>query len=173
METWETTTQSWCAVNVADAKGNTKAKMVGGRVGARVQLTHDEREELNEDVAADPAVDFFRNGFLRPVRGVPEDVMERFREETRPQGGLTAEEMLALFEKNGAPFHHAIKNLNEPALRSLREIAADADASTSQVAAIDEYLAKYVISGPDGKGARLTAADQQIRQQPAGVSGVA
>ncbi len=87
IETWETTTNSQCAINRYDKRGGEKAIVVGGQAGKRAQVTTSEREELNEERAATPELDIFRNGYLRPVRNVPQDVLDRFETETKQYNG--------------------------------------------------------------------------------------
>lgn len=161
-ETWETTTASSCSVNRYSRGGGEKAVLVGGKPGQRVQVTTAEREELNEERAASPDSDIFRNGFLRPVRSVPADVMQRFESETKEQGGLTVEEMMTILDSKGAPFKARVDRLNEAALRRLSDLAPEADATASQLAVIEDALEKFRVS------IRQTETDKALRAGPDG-----
>lgn len=161
VETWETTTESHVVVNRYDRRGGEKGAVVGGVVGKRVQVTTAEREELNEERAATVALDPFRNGYLRPVRNVPEDVMTRFNEETKAVGGMTTEELVAALEsKKGQPFRVFVGKLNEATLRRLATIAPEADASASQLQAIEEALGRFKVT------LNVTEADRLVRADP-------
>lgn len=166
VETWETTTNSVVQINRFDARGGTKADVVGGRTGMRLRVTHEEREELNEDVAASAAMCVFRNGTLRPLNNVPDEVMQRFQDETLRHGGHTAEQLVDALEKRGDTFVTWVDGLNEATLRRLKEIAEAADATASQMNAIDRALSKFQISGPEGSAARQTTADRIVHADP-------
>lgn len=162
IETWETTTASQVVVNRYSRGGGEKGTIAGGQPGQRVQVTTAEREELNEERSASADTDIFRNGFLRPVRNVPEDVMDRFQTETKEQGGLTVEEMMEILDLKGAPFNKRVGALNEAALRRLHQLAPEADAAASQLAAIDEALEKFKVT------IRQTETDRALRAGPDG-----
>jgi hypothetical protein len=142
LETWETTTASVHSINRYNARGDVTGKAFGGRSGMKVQLTADERVDLNEDLAADDTVCIFRNGFLRPVRGVPDDIVERFETVTKQHGGMSTEELInALDTLDGPEFGRYVGRLNQATLIRFQELAKAADARASQVEAIDERLA--------------------------------
>lgn len=165
VETWETTTESQVSVNRYDRRGHEKATVVGGRVGQRVQVTTAEREELNEERCANPAQDIFKNGFLRPIRNVPDEVMERFENETKPHGGLTVEEIVdSLENKKGNAFKAWVNGLNEATLRQVAKLAPEADATASQLAAIEDALENFRVR------LRETQADRELRSAPKGVA---
>jgi hypothetical protein len=162
LETWATTTESVHSVNVYNGRGDKTSKVVGGRAGQRVQLTSDEREDLNEEVAANAAQCIFRNGFLRPVRGVPDDVMERFKTETEPHAGMDAEVLInALDTMDGDQLKAFVDELTPATLHRFRELAGAADARASQVAIIEERL-----NGDGRRQLRETATDKMLRQEP-------
>lgn len=163
METWETTSASQVVVNRYDKRGGEKGVVVGGQPGKRIQLTTEEREGLNEEMAADPGQDIFQNGMLRPVRGVPEDIVMRFETQTKVHGGLNVEELLGLLEtKTGNEFKNAVDALSEATLRRLADLAPEADATSSQMQAIEEALAKFKVQ------IRETEADRINRSGPSG-----
>lgn len=160
IETWETTTESQVSVNRYDKRGGEKAVVAGGRVGQRVQVSTAEREELNEERCSDPKLDIFRNGFLRPVRNIPDEVKERFEKETKPSGGLTVAEIVeALETKKGNAFKTFVNGLNEATLRQVARIAPEADATASQLKAIEEALDGFRVT------IRETEADRQLRAE--------
>ena len=165
LETWETTTASSVVVNRYTRGGGEKGTLVGGKPGQRIQVTTAEREELNEERAAAPDTDIFRNGFLRPVRNVPAEVLERFESETKEQGGLTVEDMMAILEMKGATFKTRVDKLNEAALRRLASLAPEADATASQLQVIEDALEKYKVT------IRQTETDKALRAGPDGGSG--
>lgn len=161
IETWETTTESQVVVNRYDTRGGEKGTVAGQRVGVRVQVTTAEREELNEERCSNPKQDIFRNGQLRPVRNVPDEIMERFEHETKPMGGLTVEEIVdALENKRGNAFKVWVNKLNEPTLRQVAKLAPEADATASQLDAITEALESFRIR------LRETEADKALRAEP-------
>lgn len=160
VETWETTTHSQVAVNRYDKRGGEKATVVGGEPGKRVQVTTAEREELNEERCASREWDPFQNGFLRPVRGVPDEVKSRFETETKVEGGLTTEELMALLEQTGNAFKVKVERLNEATLRRLATLAPEADAKASQLEAISTAMEKFQVT------LRETEAEKQLRSGP-------
>ena len=160
VETWETTTHSQVAVNRYDRKGGEKATVVGGEPGKRVQVTTAEREELNEERSANEKLDPFKNGFLRPIRSVPDEVKQRFETETKPNGGQSTEELMELLGKTGNAFKVAVERLNEPTLRRLQVLAPEADAKASQIEAIETAMEKYKVT------LRETDAEKQLRAGP-------
>jgi len=161
VETWETTTESQVSVNRYDKRGGEKAVCIGGRVGQRVQVTTAEREELNEERCSSANLDIFRNGYLRPVRNVPDEVKQRFEQETKPSGGLTVEEIVnALDQKKGSAFKTWVNGLNEATLRQVARIAPEADATASQLKAIEEALEEFRVRLNE------TAADRALRAEP-------
>lgn len=142
LETWETTTSSVHSINRYNARGDITGKAIGGRPGMKVQLTPDERIDLNEEMAADSAQCIFRNGFLRPIRNCSDEVMERFENETKKTGGMSTEELVdALDSKDGPEFVAYVEKLNQATLIRFRELAEAADARASQMQAIDDRLA--------------------------------
>lgn len=167
IETWETMTDSVVALNLYDRRGGERSRVFGGRVGQQVQLRTDEREELNEERVIDKANDPFRNGFLRPVRNVPADVMTRFEVETKPHGGLTAEEMYeAIAERKGGDFVTWVDGLNEAALHRLEAVAKEADAQASQLEAIAAAKERFAVQLNETQADRLLKADPQIGGEP-------
>jgi len=163
IETWETTTESQVSVNRYDKRGGEKATVVGGRVGQRVQVSTAEREELNEERCSSSALDIFKNGFLRPVRNVPDEIKERFETETKPSGGLTVDEIVeALDTKKGNAFKVWVNALSEATLRQVARIAPEADATASQLKAIEEALENFRVT------IRQTEADKALRAEPQG-----
>lgn len=165
LETWETTTASQVAVNRYTRGGGERSTVSGGKPGMRLQVTTAEREELNEERAADANTDIFRNGFLRPVRNVPAEIVERFEGETKDKGGLTVEEMMALLDLKGVEFSKRVGKLNEAALRRLQALAPEADASTTQVDTINKALERFKVT------IRETETDRALRSGPDGGSG--
>lgn len=167
VETWETTTDSQVSVNRYDRRGGEKAVVAGGRTGQRVQVTTAEREELNEERVTDAKYDIFKNGMLRPVRNVPDEVKERFESETKPHGGLTVAEIVdALESKKGNAFKAWVNNLNEATLRQVAKLAPEADATASQLTAIEDALENFRVR------LRETQADKELRAEPRGTVAV-
>lgn len=160
LETWETTTSSVHSVNRYNARGDVTGKHFGGRPGMKIQLTSDERVDLNEELA-DPPQCIFRNGFLRPIRGVPDEVVERFETVTKQHGGMSAEELIAALETmDGEEFKAYLAPLSQATLHRFRELAEAADARASQIGAIDECLATM------RPMLRETETDKMLRRDP-------
>lgn len=165
LETWETTTHSMVAVNRYDRRGGERAHVVGGEPGRRVQVTSGEREDLNEERSANAEQDPFRNGMLRPVRGVPDEIVARFETETKPRGGLSLEEIVdALETKKAKDFEVWVDQLTEATLRQVAETAPAVDASASQLKTIETALERF-----GHNRLRETDADRQLRSTPTGM----
>ncbi len=160
LEVWETSSHAQVHVWKYDKRGGEVSVVVAGG-GGRIALSTEEREDLNEERAANAEMCVFHNGMLRPVRHVPADAVARFRGKDKA-GGHTTEELVAIFEKNGNPFVSAIRKLNEHSLRrvhALLEAGAIENASQAQVAVVTEAMEPYA------PHLRQTAADRELQRE--------
>jgi len=141
LEVWETATDSTVFVARTDQFGRETLQGVGGRVGAKLQITVEDRE-YNQQKAADPSLDPFLNGLLSPVKvhGAPEQIAS--------PNALSRAEMVAVFAKTGRAFHAALDRItSEVTLRTLRRVASEVDAKQSQIAELDRRLEPFTVVG--------------------------
>lgn len=135
-EVWETTTDGRVWVATTDIRGKVKLVSAGGKTGTRLRISSADRE-ANQDRVIEDLDDPFTNGMLRRV-----DADQNADESTASDQALTTDDLMKLFAKSGMAFQSAVKKLNERNIRRMREMCEAVDASTSQVAFLDAYVAE-------------------------------
>ncbi len=133
-EIWETTTGGRVWVEVTNEKGQPRALSAGGRAGARLRITSEDREIAQERIL-NPDLDPFTNGLLVRI-----DTDQQGDDRTKSVNALNTEQLVEVFAKTGKKFHDAVDSFNELTVRRLLAIAKDVDATNSQIT----YLEKAV-----------------------------
>lgn len=132
METWETTVETNIYLRKTDQRGREIPLSVGGRVGAKLVISTEDRV-LNQDLVADAQWDPFTNGMLMPVRVSEEGL--------RNSNMLTRDDLVGLLAKSGASFKKAVSQIDSVVtLQRLHALAKDLDAKPSQMAVIEAAL---------------------------------
>lgn len=153
-EIWETTTDGLVWVPIVDSRGREKNVKVGGKQGSRLRISTEDRELAEErfiEVERSP----FRNGLLSRI-----DSRKESAEPVEGDQGLTTEQLMAGFAKNGNAFQAFVNGLNELNQRRMLEMAGAVDASVAQQSFLQETVAKY---RPMGEGAQPSYVEMQRR----------
>lgn len=135
-ETWRSSIPGTIVVKKYDRRGDVVEEVILGN--RSFQITPDERL-FNQDLAASPEQDPFRNGMMQPVRLL--DGTEDKAEIASNPNLLSESDMELLFKAHFKTFESRIKQItNLTTLNRLREVATDVDATLKQVAVIDNRL---------------------------------
>ncbi len=157
LEKWESSIKGTIGVNKFNPSGppgSTLRETI--YAGRQFLITSEERNLLNSDRAADPSMDPFKNGMLRPVivadqageaAAAEAQILEEAQRAAEPNPNHKSdEELLALFsERNHFVFKKLVSKItSEQVLERLIIIAADdeANALSSQTNIIKELLEK-------------------------------
>lgn len=165
-EIWETTTAGRVWVQQVDKRGRERSISAGGKVGARLRITTEDRE-IAEERLSDPEQSPFRNGMLVRVDAGAKVAAEA--EEAANPGAfsqaLSTEELMTGFAKNGNAFHSYVARLNEVNTRRMLDLAPVVDASVAQVEHLQQVIReKY---RPASEGPQPTYVEMQRRGEVA------
>lgn len=133
-EVWETTTAGRVWVEVTNERGLPRAISAGGRSGARLRITVEDRELVQERIVT-PEHDPFTNGLLVRIDG---DQQTNAR--TKSPDALNTEQLMKVFSKTGKTFQSMVDSFGEVTVRRMLEMAEDVDATNSQIS----YLRKII-----------------------------
>ena len=119
-EAWKNVTQGTVVLKRLDRMGNLVDEVVSG--GKVVHITPQERM-FNMEQAADPDLDFFKNGILTPMRII--ETAEDFEEIKNNPNHMSEGDMQELFKTKGLKaFQDKIETVNNPiTLNRMIEIA--------------------------------------------------
>lgn len=151
-EIWEITVPGAVWVEVTNDRGKAVPLKVGGRPGARLRISSEDRQLAQERIV-DRQFDPFVNGMLTRV-----DADQQLDEDTRSDDALTTEDLMKLFAKNGRAFQAAVDKLGEVTVRRMYEMAEDVDATTSQTNYLKEQIETRWPVGGDSEWHRKFAA---------------
>ena len=113
------------------------------RTGQQFRLKTEDREE-NQARCMDPEHDPFRNGMLVRV-----DADQQADENTASTDALTTEQLLEIYDLEGATFETRVRALGELPLRRLAEVGESMDCSHRQITFVRELIAeRYTKGGP-------------------------
>lgn len=141
IEEWEITTEGrvWLQVTTFTRHGQPMDKDVSlgpKKPGQKLKISQADRERNQENVA-DPKFDPFRNGLLVRI-----DADQQADPQTASTDAVSTKDLLGIYELKGAQFQAAVEQLGQVPIRRLREMAEAVDATTSQVAMLDEVIAE-------------------------------
>lgn len=139
METWEITTEGrvWLQVTTFTRHGQPQDKDVSlgpKKPGQKLKISQADRERNQENVA-DPQFDPFRNGLLVRV-----DADQQSNPMTASTDAVTTVDLMAIYELKGSEFMAAVEALGQVPIRRLQEMSEAVDATTSQVAMIEQVI---------------------------------
>lgn len=139
-ETWVNVTKGLVEVTRYDSRGVARGEVVKG--GAKFTLSPEERQ-LNQDVAASPDQDLFKNGVLHPIR-LLEDA-EDYAETASNPNFVSDDEMKELFKLPIAKLRDRLASINSSAtITRIQELAADDDTLTvAKSKVIEERFAEF------------------------------
>ncbi len=141
-EIWEITVPGTVWVEVTNDRGKPIPLKVGGRPGARLRISTEDRIITQERIV-DRELDPFVNGMLTRL-----DADQQLDEKTASPDALTTEDLLAIFAKNGKAFQNAVDKLNQTSVRRMKEMAESVDATASQMNYLNEQLeARWPLGG--------------------------
>lgn len=113
------------------------------RAGLQFKIKTEDREE-NQARCMSPESDPFRNGMLVRV-----DVSQQDDPATASTDALTTEQLLDVFDLDGAKFEARVKALGELPLRRLAEVGESMDCSHRQITFVRDLIAeRYTLGGP-------------------------
>ena len=136
-EVWELTVPGRVHVEVTNHLGRPADATAVGK-GSRLRLSTLDRQ-LAEERVRDQALNPFRNGTLVQVVGAKDG---------DSANALSDADMLEIFALSPAEFESVIADLTELNIRRLKAMTILADATASQIAAIDDLLQeRYPIGG--------------------------
>lgn len=170
-ELWKSAIPGTLYLKRFDRKGDLVDEMVSS--GKTIHLTPNERR-LNQEMAAEPEYDIFTNGYMIPIRLIPNDLGEENADGTvgfqTNSNHMTDDDMKALLEDRKSPkkFADALANISNPmTLQRMIAVATEADASMKQVETIrarivemsdgTTILESETVAGPDGPIVSLRA----------------
>ena len=133
-EIWETTISGRVWVETTNEKGAPRMVSVGGREGARLRITTEDREIAQERII-NRDLDPFVNGSLVRV-----DADQQNDERTKSVDALSTEQLIQVFSKTGKAFQTKVDGLGELTVRRMMDIAEQVDATNSQI----NYLRKSI-----------------------------
>lgn len=133
-EIWETTVTGRVWVETTNDRGQPRAMSVGGRAGARLRISAEDREIAQERII-NRELDPFTNGSLIRV-----DSDQQSDERTKSTDALNTEQLVEVFAKTGKAFQAKVDGFNELTVRRLLDMAEDVDATNSQI----NYLKKSI-----------------------------
>lgn len=128
VEIWETTTPSSFRLFYTDPKGYEKPLRVGGKVGARLRITTEDRE-LNQERFVSPDLDPFLNGFLVQAQG-PVTL-------TSPHA-VANDDLVTWYQRED--FDEAIEDLNEFNSYRLLRLSDAGKATVKQVETLRDMI---------------------------------
>lgn len=139
METWKNVMEGTVMVRRLDHRGElTRVDTI--QSGKTLHLTPEERR-LNSEQAADPDLDFFRNGMMTPLRLL--DDSEEARELANNPNVMSESDMKALFKVHPKTFDAKIRTIGNPVtLERMLSLAHDEDATIKRVEMIKARLAE-------------------------------
>jgi hypothetical protein len=161
-EVWQNSSQGMVGIVKLDRRGEITAEAVNG--GAKFSLSVEERL-LNQDRAASKDQDLFLNGTLVPIRLI--ETAEGAAEIAHNPNIMAESEMQGLFKLHWKKFETSVGEItNEVALRRLRSLAEEHDATLRQVQVIDDRLAEvapqtFVEVSSVGSGATAGTGERQ------------
>lgn len=136
LETWQSGVKGIVAVKKFDRRGELKDEVI--RAGQKFTITTEERI-FNQDRAANPDLDDFRNGRLIPVRLL--DGTEDAKEIASNPNLIGEGEMADLLKGHFKTLESKLKSIsNTVALQRFLAVAEQNDATIKQVAAIRERI---------------------------------
>ncbi len=137
-EVWELTVPGRVHVIVTNVHGRPQDATAVGK-GSRLRLSTLDRQLTEENIRREEH-NPFRNGMLIQVAG-PVEAADG-------SNALTDEQMIELFNLKQGEFTKVLKDLSELNVRRLKVMSVPADASASQIKAIDDLIAeKWPIGG--------------------------
>jgi hypothetical protein len=152
-EVWEITVPGTVWVEVTNDRGKSVPLRVGGRPGARLRISAEDRE-LTQERIVDRELDPFVNGMLVRV-----DADQQQVEKTRSDDALTTEDLLKIFATQGKKFQTTVDGLGEVTVRRMWEMAEDVDATASQINYLKDSIERRWPIGGDTKVYREMQAD--------------
>lgn len=158
-EIWELTVPGAVWVEVTNDRGKAVPLCVGGRPGARLRISTEDRIITQEQIV-ERELDPFVNGMLCRI-----DADQQDDEKTASVDALTTEDLMKVFSKSGRAFQAAVDKLNQTSVRRMNEMAEDVDATASQITYLKDSIATRWPIGGDTKVYReikgLPGADAQ------------
>lgn len=133
-EVWELTVSGTVWVEVTNDRGKPTPLRVGGKPGARLRISTEDRVIVQERVV-DPEADPFTNGMLVRI-----DADQQADSKTASVDALTTEDLMKIFSKSGRAFQSAVDKLGQLSVRRMTEMAEDVDATASQISYLKEQL---------------------------------
>lgn len=141
-EVWETTTSGRVWVEVTNERGQPRAVSAGGRTGARLRITVEDRELVQERII-NREQDPFVNGMLVRV-----DADQQADPRTKSPDALNTEQLMKVFSKTGKTFNSMVDSFSEVTVRRMLEMAEDVDATNSQISYLRQVIDdRYHIGG--------------------------
>lgn len=139
LETWENTGNSRVVLKKYSHAGELVDEMLNGR--RKVMLTPQERR-INQELAANKALDPFSNGILAPVRLI--ETAEDLEDITSNPNLMSETDMRDLLKGHFKKLEARLTEVDsEPILRRLLEIAQEEDVTLGKVTAIEARLAQF------------------------------
>jgi len=111
------------------------------RQGTEFRIKVEDREE-NQARIMDPGHDPFRNGMLVRV-----DANQQTIPETASPDALTTEDLLDIYDLEGAKFEARVRSLGELPMRRLAEVGESMDCSHRQITFVRELLQERFAKG--------------------------
>lgn len=156
-EIWELNVPGTVWVEVTNDRGRPVPLRVGGKQGARLRISTEDRV-LNQERVVDPEVDPFTNGML-----VRLDADQQQDEKTKSIDALTDSDLVRIFAKNGRAFQASVDKLNQLSVRRMSEMAATVDATSSQVAYLKESIERrWPIGGDTPTYREITGTQPEV-----------
>ena len=133
-EIWETTVTGRVWVETTNDRGQPRSISVGGRAGARLRISAEDREIAQERII-NRELDPFVNGSLIRI-----DSDQQADERTASVDAVNTEQLVEVFAKTGKAFQSKVDGFNELTVRRMLAMAEDVDATNSQIT----YLSKSI-----------------------------
>lgn len=133
-EVWETTIPGRIWLEATNDRGKPVPLSVGGRPGARLRISTEDRIIAQERII-DREFDPFVNGMLTRI-----DADQQQDEKTKSADALSTEDLLKIFSYSSRRFQTAVDQLGQVSVRRMLEMAETVDATASQTS----YLKKAI-----------------------------
>jgi len=135
-EIWENSSRATLMLKKIDTLGHVSdEKLLPGR---NTHLSPQERR-YNQELAATPEMDFFQNGYLRPVKLIEDDADTEVLQANL--NAMSEKQMRELFAERIRAFTAKLEEVSNPiVLERLLDLAGEADATVRQVEVVKARL---------------------------------
>lgn len=136
LESWKNVTLGRIVLKKYNQRGELADEMV--TAGKVFHISPKERR-INQEMAANPKMDFFQNGYLTPIRLI--ETEEDAKELAANPNLMSESEMKDMFKGNWKAFDQRVQEVsNLTTLKRMLEVANEVDATVRQVEVIQSRI---------------------------------